>query len=712
MAPRPLPASAAAEVRRASEAQLPTSEIGSVLPERPFPSAMGVPGWSVIEAQQAMVPVPALRWPRSIRTYEDMRRDGQVQGLLTSVYLPIRHMDWYVDPNGTTGTMAQEIAEDFGLPILGEEAGDSEDSPGIQFDEHLRLALLALALGHQFFEESGVIEGEGSSMKYRLRKLSQRPQSTINRISVEPSGDLISIRQIGSLPAPEVSADRMLPYVWDREGANWAGRPLLYGIYRHWLLKDELIRGDAVMHRRFSGIPIIEQTAPGVVDQAAHESAAQAAQSLRAGDTSGLSTPYGLRLRLAGVEGALPNAIKSVEYHDAQMARAFMQMFAELGKVGSRALGTTLLDHYGQGVIAVAHWYRRSVMQLVRRIIIRNYGTDEQVPKITFRQEDHEDITGQELVGLIDSGAIVVDDDLEETIRSRANLPPRNAEQEGRVPLSQPGAPAPVVAPSASARKPRRRGRASASTSDPSAESQTDFEGLQSKYEEALATLTATWTGVQAGQITELEDQVANAASLADLAAVTPAVEGASALTSVLNDVLAHGAQTAVDEAAAQGATLPAPDLTDAEATLDGAAQAVATLLSRELGESAASKAVSLADGGLSNEEVAGQVRTHLEGLAGATPAYEIAGLVSRAQNEGRFTAMEGAPDATDFYASDVNDINVCDPCKAEDGDHFPTLAEARRDFPAGGFLGCLGGNRCRCTIVAIYAETPGQANS
>jgi hypothetical protein len=698
---------AAAAVREASQGSLPTGEIGSILPERPFPSAMGVPGWSVIEAQQAMVPVPALRWPKSIRTYEDMRRDGQVQGLLTSVYLPIRHMEWYVDPNGTTGTMAQEIAEDFGLPILGEEAGDSEDSPGIQFDEHLRLALLALALGHQFFEESGVIEGEGNDMRYRLRKLSQRPQSTITRISVEPSGDLISIRQIGSIPAPEVPADRMLPYVWDREGANWAGRPLLYGIYRHWLLKDELIRGDAVMHRRFSGIPIVEQTAPGVVDQGAHESAAQAAQSLRAGDTSGLSTPYGLRLRLAGVEGALPNAIKSVEYHDAQMARAFMQMFAELGKVGSRALGTTLLDHYGQGVIAVAHWYRRSIMQLVRRIIIRNYGTDLVVPKITFRQEDHEDITGQELVGLIDSGAIVVDDDLEATLRARSNLPPRNPDQEGRIPpADQPT----VVTPAASARPHRHRGRASASTADPAAESQTDFAALQAKYEAALAQLTATWTGVQAAQITELADQVKNATTITALAAVTPAVAGAALLASVLNEVLEHGAQSAVDEAAAQGATLDMPDLTMAQGMLTSASDAIAALLARELGESAASKAVALAGGGLDYGEVAEQVQEHLEGLAGATPEYEIAGLVSRAQNEGRFTAMEGAPDGADFYASDVNDTNVCDPCKAEDGTHFPVLAEARRDFPAGQFLGCLGGNRCRCAVVAVYAETPGQA--
>lgn len=700
---------AAGNVQRASEGQLPTSEIGSVLPKRDFPEGMGTPGWSVFEAQQAMVPVEALRWPKSIRTYEDMRRDGQVQGLLTSVYLPIRHMEWYVDPNGTTGTMAEEIAEDFGLPILGDEQGDTEDSPGIQHDEHLRLALLALALGHQFFEESGDIEGEGNDMRYRLRKLAQRPQSTIDRISVAPSGDLISIRQRGALPPPEVPADRLLPYVWDREGGNWAGRPLLYGIYRHWLLKDELIRGNAVMHRRFSGIPVTEQVVPGTIDDAAHKAAAEVAQRVRSGDTAGLSMPYGMKLRLLGVEGALPDTIKAVEYHDAQMARAFMQMFAELGKVGSRALGTTLLDHYAQGVLAVAHWIRRTKMELVRRIIMRNYGTVDRVPKINFRQDDHEDITAEQLVALIDAGVIVVDDDLEATIRARANLPARNPEQEGRTPPSS--QPPVVTSPqSASASRKRSRRAASARTFDPAAASQADFAALQAKYEEALAQLTATWTGVQTGQITQLVKQIEDATSIAELAAITPEAEGGAALTTVLAEVLAHGAQSAVDEATAQGATLEAPDLGDAESKLSDAADAVAVLLARELGESAASRAVALADGGLSYSEVGEQVREHLEGLSGATPEYEIAGLVSRAQNEGRFTAMEGAPDGADFYASELNDTNTCEPCDHEDGDKFATLAEARRDYPAGGFVGCEGGNRCRGTVVAVYAETPGQA--
>src|SRR5207253_3360553 len=128
---------AAADAVAIASSKPPTSEIGSVLPARHFISGGGagqVPGWSVMEAQvQERIPVDALRWPRSVWTYEDMRRDSQIQGLLQSVFLPIRHMDWYVDPTGTTGTAAEEIAEDLGLPILGDSDRDPEDGTGIHF---------------------------------------------------------------------------------------------------------------------------------------------------------------------------------------------------------------------------------------------------------------------------------------------------------------------------------------------------------------------------------------------------------------------------------------------------------------------------------------------------------------------------------------------------------------------------------------------------
>lgn len=684
---------AAADAVAIASTKPPTTEVGSVLPGRHFIAGAGAgqtPGWSVMEAQVLeRIPVDALRWPRSVWTYEDMRRDSQIQGLLQSVFLPIRHMQWYLDPAETTGTVAEEIAEDLGLPILGDTDRDPEDGAGINFDEHLRLALLAIALGHRFFEESGeIVDG-----RYRLRRLSDRPNTSIARINVAPNGDLLSIWQHGA-PIVDITADRLVSYVWDREGGNWAGRPLLYGIYRNWLLKDQLVRADAVKHTRFNGVPIVETTDVNVGKEA-HAEAARMAQLLQSGQGAGASTPYGTRLRLLGVEGTLPDTIGSVTYHDQQMARAFMQMFAELGNTqhGSRALGTTLMDHYSLGVLAIAHWARRSMMTLVRRIAIRNYGPEAAVPKIRFRQDDHEDITSADLVSLIDAGAITVDDELEATIRDRSNLPPRDTTQPAR---ALPASTTPVAR--------RRRPATAAAEPSPAERAKTDFANLQARYLAAVTALKEAWAGTHTAQITALVDQVRAAKNTGDLAKITVSVDTVEHLLPPLTTLLEHGASSVVAEAAAQGHTLTLPALTDATARTEAAAWATATLLSRSLADSAASKAVALSGGNLTSDEIADQVHDHLTGLTGATQDYEFAGLATKTQNTGRFAAMRQSPDGTRYYASELNDTNTCEACAEVDGTEFESLDDAQGNYPCGYAL-CEGGDRCRGTAVAVYPE-------
>jgi hypothetical protein len=708
-------------------ASLPTREKGSILPYiAPSPLA---PGWSVFETQARTIRVDALKWPRSLVTYDDMCRDPQIQGLLMSVALPIRHMQHYVDPKGTTGTVAEEIAEDFGLPLLGEDGAD-EDGDGVDYDEHLRLALLTLAVGHKAFEETGAIEGNGPGAKYRLRGLHERPNETIQRIDVTAGGDLLSIRVPSAEPEidgpfVDVPDDHLLYYCWDRRGADHTGRPLLYGLYRAWLLKDELIREDATMTRRFGGIPVVETTDRDVGKTELQE-AANMAQHVQSGDGAGVATPYGTRLRILGVEGTLPKPLESVKYHDAQMSRAFMQMVMELGNSahGSRALGATLMDHYALGVLSIAKWIRKSQMRLVRRIVTRNYGSDAPVPHIRSRQDDHEDIATVDLVALIDSGAIVVDDDLEAQIRERGNLVPRNPGQAGRVPASAPTGPAGGTGasggnegvPAAATRRrshdhgkrPHAATAAEAAGTTPPAGATTDFAALQSAFEDALAALTAVWNVVKAGQIDDLVAQIQAATSIAEVAAITPTPTGGPELAATLTSVVEHGAQTVVDEATEQGVTLALPDLTATQAQIQEAADGVAVLLARSLGASAASKAISLWTGATDATAVAVAVQEHLQSLVGVAADYELAGLASQAQNAGRFVALEAAGDegAVKYYASALNDTNTCLPCLEEDDTEFGSMAEARRDFPAGsGFVGCLGGRKCRCTLVLVFDE-------
>jgi hypothetical protein len=703
---------AADTVRLAAAAPITPSkqQTGGMLYSRDFKSAF-YPGYGVREFQAFNIVDEDLLWPRSWRVFEAMRRDPQIQGLLSSVFLPIRHLEWFVDTDSASPAVAQYISEDLGLPLMGEAASDF--TKGIQFDEHLRLALLAMVHGHRYFEESGVTDPDG---RYRIRELRDNPPHSIEQIFINAQGGLEGIRVPGRDPKQgpyvDLTEDRLVSYIWDREGADWAGRSLLVGIKDMWEQKYRLLSANTQMMVRFAGVPIATTTDPNIKEDA-HTAASEMAQAIHAGYGAGGALPFGMDMKVLGIEGSVPDIVKSCEYIDAQMARAFLQMFAELGKVGSRALGTTLLDHYTLGVMAVAKWVRHNMNTLVDRIVERNEGPDAPRPVIGFRADDHEDLTPENLVALIDSGAIVVDDDLEATIRARGNLPPRNPAEVGRTP--------PKATPASGGSSAHDFAlNASAATKDPvtvtpapgtpAALSKTDFTALQAAHAATVQHLAEAWVTVQGAQIAAVGTQIAALSTIAGIATIAAPVLGVTLLAQTLDPVVQHGAETVINEADAQGHHLPHVDLTSADARIEQAATATAGVLADQVTLAAKSKAMQIAGPDAHMPDVADAVVEHLQNQAGAQRDYELAGLVSQAQNEGRFAALDAAPAGTQFYSSELNDANTCDLCASEDDTNFPSMAEARRDYPAGGFLGCLGGKRCRGTIVAVFGEVPGQA--
>lgn len=708
MAVNPLLSTGRAQDDLAASGAPPTTELGTATTSGLAPVAGGLlaaSSWQVLAAEAEQT--PELRWrpfgQGAVRVYDKMRADPQVQGLLWGLTLPIRRYRWFVDPNGADEQVARELAQDLALPLRDEPNSIvGRTKRRFNHDEHLRHALLALTFGHIFFEQVGEIVGSGAAARWRLRKLAPRMPQSIQRIVIDEKGSLAEIWQRGN-PAPvKLSIERLVAYVWEREASNWTGRSLLRAMYGPWLIKQRLVRVDAIKHERNGmGIPLSRQTIPETNPGALAE-AQKLAESIRAGEVAGATLPYGFDLDLKAPTGTLPDTLASIRYCDEVMARSVLMMFMMLGQTqtGSRALGSEFIDYISLNQETIADWYALTTSAHVCEDWVDwNEGPDAPAPIIGYDRDDHPELAVGDLIATIDSGLVVVSDEDERAFRERYDLPEKGSAR-ASAPPALPAAPAAA----ASRRKARPSVSASAAPS-PAERAQTDFEALQATYEQAHGELTATWRGVQTAQIADLVTQVAAATTVAQLAVVTPQVLGAAAIAAILAPVLEHGAQSALDEAAAQGATLAMPDLTDMHAQLAAAAGGVAQLLSTALGQSAASKAVALWGGGLDSVAIGEQVHAHLEGLTGAVADYEFAGLVSRAQNEGRFAAMAGAPGGTEFYSSELNDTNTCEPCEHEDDHHFSSLTAARLDYPAGGYVGCLGGNRCRGTIVAVYAE-------
>lgn len=70
--------------------------------------------------------------------------------------------------------------------------------------------------------------------------------------------------------------------------------------------------------------------------------------------------------------------------------------------------------------------------------------------------------------------------------------------------------------------------------------------------------------------------------------------------------------------------------------------------------------------------------------------------------------AAGGFGEPVQTYASELDDANTCGPCFDIDGTEFPTRAEGERAYAGGVYEGCLGGGRCRGTLVYVWgSETP-----
>lgn len=744
----PAPGNALTKRKRVGKYQVPVAEIGN---EGYFEGAAvhGLQmGWN--QTQNELEYEAALRWPLSVRTFAAMRNDPQIAGLLRASTMPIRRYKWYLDDKLCPPEAAIKLADDLGIQV----SLESDTPPRIRnknrfrFDDHLRMALIMPNVyGHMWFEQVGIVDAEGF---FRYTKLAPRLPQTITQYNVDPSGGLISIKQNFSI-TDEIPVEKLVGYVHDQEGGNWVGRAPLRELYTPWLLKDRLLRVDVVRHERNgAGMPIIEM--PQGANKTQIREANKLAQMYKVGRASGGALPYGFKLQLQGVQGNVSDVLASIKFHNQEMADAWLLMFMKLGstETGSRALGQTFVDFFSMAQQTLAIWFRDIFQEhIIEDWMDWNYGKDVPAPVLKFDTSESSHLSATDLANLVASGAIVVDADLEEHLRDFYQLPDVDSATARPLPVNTPPDPNadPGGAPNVtgSDHGPVKSEPKSNVTKDPKqkpttkaailpdsgddrlrilaanghprdwpfrrlltrieAASGADFPAIDNRWQDALASLLREWKGVTRTQIDALVAQVETAQTPRDLAALSAPGVGADILASAMHGIIDVGERLARIEAATQNTRLPQADTAalKTEATLR--AQAVDSLLAKNISQSATAKALQVSETGGGGPEIAAAVRAHLDGLTGSYAQDRLAGALTQAQNAGRAAVMAQGPDGTKFYSSEILDQNTCTACADEDGTEFDTIAAAQADYPAGGFADCLGGDRCRGALVAIYGE-------
>lgn len=404
------------------------------MPEQGY-QVSGLSSWASMAAESYETN-PDLAWPLSVEVFDKMRReDSQIGSVLRAVTLPIRGAEWMIDPAGAKPEVVDLVSTDLGLPVKGQAPVNPLRTKGrFQWGEHLRLALLELVYGHSYFEQ--VYKPEDG--KLRLKKLAWRPPRSISSVKVARDGGLISIQQHG-VKEP-ITVDRLVAYVNDREGGNWIGSSLLRTAYKNWLLKDRMLRAQALtVERNGLGVPVYEGApVPDSADVAEREAwqlsekvaGLALAKGFRAGEAAGASIPNGSKLTLMGVTGKLPDTDQPIRYHDEQIARAVLAHFLNLGtETGSWALGSTFADFFTSSLNAVAEHIRDTTQaHVVEDLVDWNWGETEPAPRLVFKPiGSGGSLTAEALKGLIDAGVIKPDETLEAFMRAAYSLPVKDA---------------------------------------------------------------------------------------------------------------------------------------------------------------------------------------------------------------------------------------------------------------------------------------------
>jgi hypothetical protein len=693
--------------------------------------------------------VPDLVWPESIRTYSRMRRDPKISAVLKAMFLPIIRATWAVDPEGVDNDEAvQLVASDLGIPVMGDK-DNPEHSPilGFSWADHVRMALLANVFGFMPFEQWYELRAG----RTHLAGLQERLPLTISDLDISDDGQIQQVYQ--NTQGKPIPANRLVWYVCDREGSNWAGGSILRPCYTPWILKHESMRVHATSIRRFGmGIPTV--TAPPGATPAQIAEAQRLASGMRAGDTAGAGLPDGYTFQLTGLTGAAPDAIGFLEYLDQQITGSALASIIELGHstYGSKALGESFLDLFLLSLQAAADlvgdtatFGSPTMPGIARSLIEYNFGEGEPVPRIVCTDVgDRHEITSDALQLLISSGALTPDPVLEAFIRNAWGLPERVEEpppapllpsgQPGQPEAPSPPQPAPPIpgqpqpdAPPVAARRAggRRHRTFHAQQTRPrramtpvEAAAGLDPDGLAADLDQATDRLAGLWNGVLRDQRADLAAQVAAAVDDGDLSRLgtltAPPAGGPALLTASMVDMAWTAASRAAAEAAAQRVFIDTARITVDEDRLGQVAAARSALAAQQLERAASHRALILAAGprravrATPGDDAAQDVTIALEGLSPTPLAEQLAAALAAAQNDGRAAAFQTAEDdgiSPIYVATEILDANCCDPCLGIDGTEFASLDAATAAYPSGAFVDCEGQMRCRGTYIASWPD-------
>lgn len=251
--------------------------------------------------------------------------------------------------------------------------------------------------------------------------------------------------------------------------------------------------------------------------------------------------------------------------------------------------------------------------------------------------------------------------------------------------------------------------------SDQAAVDAIDLSPVQAAWEAALTALSTQWkNSVVADWIQQLIDAIRTAVGAGTgFTGLTLTTETGS---TILADAMAAFAESAaghaVAEAAEQTVTL-APVWPTAD-DLATAAEQIVTFEAQRYALAAGQEAARVAGPDADAQTVVQHMTQFLIGQSEAPTNTALGAALTDAQNTARIQTLTGGPVGA-IYASEQMDSATCAPCREIDGRFLATTddqAAVYALYPTGGYIDCLGRQRCRGTVVGVWRSDTSKENA
>jgi hypothetical protein len=427
--------------------------------------------------------VNSLRGLQGAKTYREMADNDPVIGaMLYAIERLIIQIDWRVEPfrdeNDETTKKDEEIAQFVESCLY-----DMSDS----WESTLSNLLTFLTYGYAYCEivykrrlgrdqDDPTKRSQFDDGRIGWRKIALRAQETTWEWMLDEKGGIQGLKQLDPSVGPlvEIPIEKALLFRASTARNNPEGRSILRNAYRAWRFKKTIEEIEAIgMERDLAGMPVA-YVPPSMLSSAATNaevSARSAIENLVRGikrnenegilfplayDSEGRQT-YKLELLNAGGNRQF-DTDKIITRYDQRIAMTVLADFILLGhaNVGSFALGASKIDLFTTAIGQIAQSIAETFNQHALPRLLKLNGMDtSRAPELTFGEITHVDLAllADFIQKASASGALIIDQGMDEYLRLISGLPERDQESAEGVPqmpnnaASQPPAPQPAAKP-------------------------------------------------------------------------------------------------------------------------------------------------------------------------------------------------------------------------------------------------------------------------